>query len=77
MQSKKNLRLSMLMSLVLTGGTLLPCVANAEEETPAYNLDEVVVTATRTPVQVFDSHANVNVVSKKELEIIYIKQLMY
>jgi vitamin B12 transporter len=68
MQSKKNLRLSMLMSLVLTGGTLLPCVANAEEETPAYNLDEVVVTATRTPVQVFDSHANVNVVSKKELE---------
>lgn len=38
------------------------------EETKAYFLDEVVVTATRTPVKEFDANANITVITSKDIE---------
>ena len=54
----------MLMSTsVLWGGTAL-----AAEETPEYLLGELVVTATRTPVEEFKANANISVVTRDTIE---------
>ena len=42
-------------------------VGHAEEQ-QAFFLDEMVVTATRTPVEAFKANANISVITKKEIE---------
>ena len=42
-------------------------VGHAEEQ-QAFFLDEMVVTATRTPVEAFKANANISVITKKEID---------
>lgn len=58
---------TMLMTALICG-TLGSSAAFADETAPSYFLDEMIVTATRTPVEEFKANANVTVVSKKQLE---------
>jgi vitamin B12 transporter len=61
-------KLGFLMFLVLTGSTLSPLVAAAEESVPTYNLDEVVVTASRTEKSVLETPANTKVIKSEEIK---------
>ena len=71
---KRNLTKGMLMTALICGTiSIIPhCVyaeeAAAEEELQGFNMDQIVVTATRTPVTEFDSHANVSVITAKDIE---------
>ena len=71
---KRNLTKGMLMTALICGTiSIIPhCVyaeeAAAEEELQGFNLDQIVVTATRIPVTEFNSHANVSVITAKDIE---------
>lgn len=60
------------MTALLTGSFVLVGGANtafAEKAiTPEYNLGQVIVTATRTPISNFEAHANVNVITREDIE---------
>ena len=61
---------------VLAGGILASSVAfaadeeklAAEDKVASFELDQVVVTATKTPVEAFKAQANVSVVTAKQIE---------
>ena len=75
---KKRLTKGMLMTALICGTiSVLPfggTVAHAEDATTeesalqGFTLDQIVVTATRTPVTEFDAHANLNVITAKDIE---------
>ena len=56
------------MTAVICGSLGMMASAYAEEEFQSFNLDQIVVTANRMEQSNFDSHANVNVVSRKDIE---------
>ena len=69
LRNKKSLVKVVLMGLltstnVIWGGT----VGHAEEPNQAFTLDPMVVTATRTPIESFKTNANVNVITKEQIE---------
>ena len=66
---KKSLSKSTLMTALITGSVIWGgyTVGHAEEQ-QAFFLDEMVVTATRTPVEAFKANANISVITKKEIE---------
>ena len=57
------------MTALITGSVIWGgyTVGHAEEQ-QAFFLDEMVVTATRTPVEAFKANANISVITKKEIE---------
>ncbi|HWR38606.1 MAG TPA: TonB-dependent receptor [Patescibacteria group bacterium] len=60
-----------LISMIL--GSVMFCTApvlaaEAEKEVPNYDLDQIVVTATKTPVKEFEAKANISVVTRKDIE---------
>lgn len=61
--TKAMLMTALILGSVQWGGT--PVHAN---ELDTFTLDEYVVTATRTPVKVFDANANISVVTRDEIE---------
>ncbi len=61
---KKGITLWMLFSLLL----LSPAVQGQEEETPEYEVPEIVVTATRTEKSVKDLSATVSVITREDIE---------
>jgi len=61
--TKAMLMTALILGSVQWGGT--PVHAN---ELDTFALDEYVVTATRTPVKVFDANANISVVTREEIE---------
>lgn len=66
---KKSLSKSALMTALITGSVIWGgyTVAHAEEP-QQFLLDEMVVTATRTPVKILDANANISVITQKEIE---------
>lgn len=70
----KKFQMSMLMTAVILGavGNIVFAQDPALEETKGqlneFYLDQVVVTATRTPVEAFKSNSNISVITKKDLE---------
>lgn len=62
---KKAMSLAIISALTLAAG-LGPGTAQAEA-VKTYFLDEVVITATRTPVKEFDANANITVITSKEI----------
>ena len=71
---KKRLTKGMLMTALICGTiSILPHGVYAEEVAEeealqGFTLDQVVVTATRVPVTEFDAHANVSVITAKDIE---------
>ena len=75
---KKRLSKGMLMTALICGTIgVLPfggTVAHAEDAAAedaalqGFALDQIVVTATRTPVTEFDAHANLSVITAKDIE---------
>ena len=74
---EKKLTKGMLMTALICGTiSIVPfgAVAHAEEAAAddaalqGFTLDQIVVTATRTPVTEFDAHANVSVITAKDIE---------
>lgn len=61
---------STVLLAVLAGSMLASSVvwAAEEEKVAAFDMDQIVVTATRTPVEVFKAQANLSVITKKQLE---------
>ncbi|QDR79734.1 TonB-dependent receptor plug domain-containing protein [Sporomusa termitida] len=64
---KKAMRLAIVSALTLSAGCLGQGTVQAEEM-KTYFFDEVVITATRTPVKEFDANANITVITSKEIE---------
>jgi vitamin B12 transporter len=65
------LKRAQICACVLSGALLLqiPTVSAAEsEEQEPYSFDQVVVTATKTPVKAFEANANMTVVTREEIE---------
>ena len=79
----KKLSKGMLMAALICGTiSVLPygAVAHAEEVADdaalqAFTLDQIVVTATRTPVEAFKAQANVNVITSEKIEKMHYKDL--
>lgn len=66
---KKSLVNKVLLGLVVSGNVIWGGAAvHAEDTEQQFFLDEIVVTATRTPVKEFDANANISVVTKEEIE---------
>ncbi len=63
---KKKFDLSVVLALLAIGGSA--CVGSSVFAEENYYLEEVVVTATRTPVEAFKANANISVITKKEIE---------
>ncbi|QNP76702.1 hypothetical protein H9Y09_08375 [Phascolarctobacterium faecium] len=65
----KSMGKSTLMTALITGSVIWGgyTVGHAEEQ-QAFFLDEMVVTATRTPVEAFKANANISVITKKKLK---------
>ena len=61
--TKAMLMTALILGSVQWGGT--PVHAN---ELDTFALDEYVVTATRTPVELFNANANISVVTKEQIE---------
>lgn len=59
---------AMLVAAILCGTLGSANAYAAEEPTPEFTLDAMVVTATRTEKKMVDTPANVNVVSAEEIE---------
>lgn len=59
-----------LCSLFLAGIILTTnlTMARAEDDTPSFDLDQIVITATKTPVKLSEAGANVSVVTREEIE---------
>jgi vitamin B12 transporter len=57
-----------LLVLLITG-TLLPVgIVSAEEESPSFSLDQIVVTASRLKETEFAANANINVITREQIE---------
>jgi vitamin B12 transporter len=68
---KTKLKRTMLCACILSGAVLLPAAgayAQENEEQDAFSFDEVVVTATKTPVKVFEANANLTVITRGDIE---------
>lgn len=66
---KKSLVNKVLLGLMVSGNVIWGGAAvHAEDTEQQFFLDEIVVTATRTPVKEFDANANISVVTKEEIE---------
>lgn len=64
----KKMTKAMLMTALICG-TMHCCAEPVQaNELNTFALDEYVVTATRTPVELFNANANINVVTKEEIE---------
>lgn len=63
-------RKAWLCAMVVTSAVLLqnPGTAFAAEESEEFALDQVVVTATKTPVKQFEANANISVINKEKIE---------
>ena len=68
MEKTKLLSNAILMSMLMSTSVLWGGTALAAEETPEYLLGELVVTATRTPVEEFKANANISVVTRETIE---------
>lgn len=68
MEKTKLLSNAILMSMLMSTSVLWGGTALAAEETPEYLLGELVVTATRTPVEEFKANANISVVTRDTIE---------
>lgn len=72
MDKHTRLKRAQICAWVLLSGALLlqmPNVFAAEnEEQEPYSFDQVVVTATKTPVKAFEANANVTVITREEIE---------
>lgn len=76
MKKKVSVRKSSLMTAVILGSLAMMAVpafaADATEEEDnlgRFDLDQIVITATRTPVEAFKANANINVVTAKDIEM--------
>ena len=59
---------------MLITGTLLPAgTVSAEEESPSFSLDQIVVTASRLKETEFAANANINVITREQIEKITIQ----
>ena len=58
------------ISVLPFGGAVVHAedVAAEDAALQGFNLDQIVVTATRTPVTEFDAHANLSVITAKDIE---------
>ena len=78
---KKRLTKGMLMTALICGTiSILPHGVYAEEVAEeealqGFTLDQVVVTATRTPVEAFKAQANINVITSEKIEKMHYKDL--
>ena len=68
MEKTKLLSNAILMSMLMNTSVLWGGTALAADETPEYMLGELVVTATRTPVEEFKANANISVVTRDTIE---------
>lgn len=68
MKNAKVLSNAILMSMLMSTSVLWGGTALAADETPEYMLGELVVTATRTPVEEFKANANISVVTRDTIE---------
>ena len=72
---KRKVTKGMLMTALICGTiSILPHGVYAEEVAEeealqGFTLDQIVVTATRTPVTEFDAHANLSVITAKDIEL--------
>lgn len=65
-----------LLSLILTAILLLTPFSGAiAKEAPDFDLDEIVITATKIPVKLSESGANVNIITKEEIEKMHYRDL--
>lgn len=65
---KKALTKKVLASVLLGTGIMVGSVAFAEDVAPAFELDQIIVTAGRVEQTIQDANASVNVVTRKEIE---------
>jgi len=65
--SKKKATLAMVSAITLSTSFIWSGTVHAEES-KEYFFDEVVVTATKTPVKEFDANANITVITSKDIE---------
>ena len=81
---EKKLTKGMLMTALICGTiSMVPfgAVAHAEDAAAddaalqGFNLDQIVVTATRTPVEAFKAQANINVITSEKIEKMHYKDL--
>ena len=64
----KKMTKAMLMTALILGAVQMGGTPVHASELDTFTLDEYVVTATRTPVKVFDANANISVVTREEIE---------
>ncbi len=64
----KKMTKAMLMTALICGTMYCGAEPVHANELDTFTLDEYVVTATRTPVKVFDANANISVVTREEIE---------
>mgnify|MGYP003065023077 CR=1 FL=1 len=64
----RNVSKSLLMTAVICGSLGMMASAYAAEDFQSFNLDQIVVTANRMEQSNFDAHANVNVVTRQDIE---------
>ena len=64
----KKMTKAMLMTALICGTMYCGAEPVHAKELDTFALDEYVVTATRTPVKVFDANANISVVTRDEIE---------
>ena len=59
----------------LVGAALLSGVYGSQAESSVYEMNPIVVTATRTEINALDSNSNVNIVTSKNIEANHYKDL--
>ena len=64
----KKMTKAMLMTALICGTMYCGAEPVHANELDTFTLDEYVVTATRTPVKVFDANANISVITREEIE---------
>lgn len=72
---KKSLVNKIILGLIISSNFILEGTVVHAEDQPQFMLDEIVVTATRTPVREFDANANISVIDKKIIEDSHFKDL--
>ena len=66
--SREKMAMAVTAALALSTGLGWSGTVHAAEESKTYFFDEIVVTATRTPVKEFDANANITVITSKDIE---------
>ena len=66
---KRSLGTKVLMGMLITG-TLMTggLVSASEDDKLSFNLDQIVVTANRTPTKEFEAQANMSIISRDKIE---------